>query len=654
MDSLAARLTASLDNKPENSGAVSQSATSLAGFWALIAVQFQNAFSDNALKWLVSFLVLETALTKQERDLWFVLVVPLLFAVPFLLFSIPGGYLADRYSKRTVAIGTKFFRTYRDGPGNVRLIRQSLRSRRSSALPRLHPRRNLRPHKVRTAPRTPSRIKTQLGKRHHRANHAPLRHIRRASGRLLGHPFSRPTGWSGVVFLTLTIIGLLISLRITRVPAADPTRRFDWNFPREFFVETHRLWRDNVLRVAVLANTFFWFLGSLLLLNIVLYATDILHVDDQHSSYLLAALSFGIGIGSFLAGYASAGKIEHGMILPGMIGIMAMSALLASPGLSFVTVAILLALLRHCGGFFVVPVNALIQHLPPPEEKGRTIAVANLLSFVGVALQPLAQYGMLRQGHPDPSRVFLFAAAMTLVMGIVLIAHDAAILALAPSTGRISAQALPYRSPFEQGLHPPQRRAVQSRLCMSTVATLPGAPSAHRGLSYWMERVLKELEHVRKDPAADPVHDLRVAIRRCRSVAAVFQEVDPDPAWRQMRRVPRKLFRRLGALRDSQVMDEWVKQLAASDDPLRAKLQAAFAANEPDLRQRALRAVEKFDGKSWSRLERKLRKRARLVPCSSLAAQCLAVERFEEAKELHTRAQRTDKPETVARTPYRP
>ena len=167
---------------------------------------------------------------------------------------------------------------------------------------------------------------------------------------------------------------------------------------------------------------------------------------------------------------------------------------------------------------------------------------------------------------------------------------------------------------------------------MSTVATLPGAPSAHRGLSYWMERVLKELEHVRKDPAADPVHDLRVAIRRCRSVAAVLQEVDPDPAWRQMRQVPRKLFRRLGALRDAQVMDEWVKQLAATDDPLRAKLHAAFAANEPDLRQRALRATEKFEEKSWSRLERKLRKRARFVPCSSLAAQCLAVERFEEAQ----------------------
>jgi hypothetical protein len=111
-----------------------------------------------------------------------------------------------------------------------------------------------------------------------------------------------------------------------------------------------------------------------------------------------------------------------------------------------------------------------------------------------------------------------------------------------------------------------------------------------------------------------------------------------------MRQVPKRLFCRLGALRDAQVLDEWVKQLAASEDPLRTKLHAAFAANEPDLRQRALRAAERFDEKSWSRLERKLRKRARVVPSSSLAAQCLAVERFEEARELHTRAQRTDKP----------
>jgi acyl-[acyl-carrier-protein]-phospholipid O-acyltransferase / long-chain-fatty-acid--[acyl-carrier-protein] ligase len=410
-----------LDNKPENSAAVPQSATSLVGFWALIAVQFQNAFSDNALKWLVSFLVLETALTKQERDLWFVLVVPLLFAVPFLLFSIPGGYLADKYSKRSVAIGTKFFELIVMGLATFALSANRFDLAGAALFLACTQGAIFGPTKYALLPELLPESKLSWGNGIIELTTLLSAIFAALAGGFLATHFRGRQVWSGIIFLTLTIIGLLISLRITRVPAADPTRRFDWNVPREFFVETHRLWRDNVLRVAVLANTFFWFLGSLLLLNIVLYATDILHVDDQHGSYLLATLSLGIGIGSFLAGYASAGKIEHGMILPGMIGIMAMSALLASPGLSFLIVAILLALLGTAGGFFVVPVNALIQRLPAPEEKGRTIAVANLLSFVGVALQPLAQFGMLRLGHPDPSRVFLFAAAMTLLMGIVLI-----------------------------------------------------------------------------------------------------------------------------------------------------------------------------------------------------------------------------------------
>ena len=94
-------------------------APKLTGFWALIATQFQGAFSDNTLKWLVSFLVLETAASKEERDLWFVLIVPLLFSVPFLLFSIPGGFLADKYSKRSVTIGTVAGQLAGDGAGYV-------------------------------------------------------------------------------------------------------------------------------------------------------------------------------------------------------------------------------------------------------------------------------------------------------------------------------------------------------------------------------------------------------------------------------------------------------------------------------------------------------------------------------------------------------
>src|SRR5258708_17309942 len=70
---------------------------------------------------------------------------------------------------------------------------------------------------------------------------------------------------------------------------------------------------------------------------------------------------------------------------------------------------------------------------------------------------------------------------------------------------------------------------------MATLTALPsGARPEHRGLSFWMDRVVKELEKVRSSREADAVHDLRVAIRRCRSVAAVMEEVDLDPAWPAM------------------------------------------------------------------------------------------------------------------------
>jgi CHAD domain-containing protein len=179
---------------------------------------------------------------------------------------------------------------------------------------------------------------------------------------------------------------------------------------------------------------------------------------------------------------------------------------------------------------------------------------------------------------------------------------------------------------------------------MATITPLSsGAQAEHRGLPFWMDRVLAELKSVRSSPDPDAVHDLRVAIRRCRSVAAVMEEVDPDPAWPAMRKLARKLFRTLGALRDAQVMNEWVKKLAPETDTVRTHLQAAFESGEPALRAAAVRAACKFDEKSWSRLERALRQRARLVPIGSLAAECLALERFERAKELHAKALRTEK-----------
>ena len=171
-----------------------------------------------------------------------------------------------------------------------------------------------------------------------------------------------------------------------------------------------------------------------------------------------------------------------------------------------------------------------------------------------------------------------------------------------------------------------------------------GSRPEYRSLSQSMNRVLEELGSLQSSPDSETVHDLRVAIRRCRSLAAAMEEIDPDPAWPEMRKVARKLFRGLGAVRDAQVMEEWIKKLGSENDPLRVHLLASLQTKEKQRSEDALRVAGKFNEKEWTSLERRLHQRVRLVPVGGLAAECLALERFEEAKELHNRALRTEKP----------
>jgi hypothetical protein len=81
------------------------------GFWSLIATQFQGAFSDNILRNLLLSIIVGMGLARNERET-FVSVVTVIFSVPFLLFSMPGGWLADRYSKRQITIRTKWMEVF--------------------------------------------------------------------------------------------------------------------------------------------------------------------------------------------------------------------------------------------------------------------------------------------------------------------------------------------------------------------------------------------------------------------------------------------------------------------------------------------------------------------------------------------------------------
>jgi len=392
------------------------------GFWALIATQFQGGFSDNALKWIISFLILGLGLSQLQRDRLFVLIVPELFSIPFILFSMMGGFLADRYSKRSVIIGTKCFEIGTALLVIAGLLQHSLVLQCAAGFLMASQAAVFAPSKYGILPEILAETRLSWGNGILELGTFLAIILGTIAAGVFTPAFKGREYLSGVVLLGLALSGLLFSLGISRVPAAKPEARFRWNPLGDLFAQIAEIRKDRVLSLAVTGNVYFWFLGALLIINVVLYGTDVLHVSEQASSGLLVASSLGIGFGSFLAGYLSGGKIEYGLIPLGAIGITIMTALLSRTGLSFNSVLAHLALLGFFAGFFAVPINALIQHRPAPDRKGGIIAAANLLSFVGIALQPIAQYAMIYIGHPNPARVFLITSLLTLGATIYVVA----------------------------------------------------------------------------------------------------------------------------------------------------------------------------------------------------------------------------------------
>jgi acyl-[acyl-carrier-protein]-phospholipid O-acyltransferase/long-chain-fatty-acid--[acyl-carrier-protein] ligase len=407
---------------PERSdGETPGPAPSLRGFWALIVTQFQGAFSDNSLKWLVTFMVMGLGLSVVERDR-LVTIVGAVFALPFIVFSMTGGFFANRFSKRTVTIGVKCFEIF-----VMLLVLAGLATNHlyltiscvflmgvHSAI--------FSPSKYGLLPELLPEKKLSWGNGVLELGTFLAIVGGTVAGGWLCKTFSTQPAWSGVILIALAVFGLTTSLGITRVPAADPARTFQLNFLADLWRQIGIIRRDRALWLALLGNTYFFAIAALIQLLIVVYTTDELHINNPTwSSYLQDATLIGIGLGSFAAGYLSGGKIEYGLIPLGSIGLTIFSALLGRHGLSFGVVALNLGLLALFAGFYIVPISALLQHRPAREEKGGVLAAASLLSWVGILLATGVFYLLKVTLNVSPPAIFLLIAGVTFASTIYIV-----------------------------------------------------------------------------------------------------------------------------------------------------------------------------------------------------------------------------------------
>jgi len=390
------------------------------GFWSLVTTQFQGAFNENGLKNLVVFIILGMAMQKPDRDR-LVLVVGTLFSVPFILFSMTGGFLADRYSKRAVTIWTKFFEMAVMVLAIAGLGWQNLHLEMAAVFLASTQAALFGPSKYGLLPELLPEPKLSWGNGVLELGTFLAVIAGGVSGAFLADVFQSRQGWSGLIFLGLSFVGLTFSLGITKVPAANPTKKFRANPIGDLWTQGRLIRNDRVLWLAVLGNTYFWFLGALLTANIVFYGEDVLHLTSTRTGILQAAVAIGIGLGSLAAGYLSSGKVEYGLIPLGSVGMTVFGVLLSARNLSFTHVLILLAALGFSAGFFAVPVNALIQHRPDEKDKGGVIAAANLLSFVGIGGAASVYYFFQHYAHFSPSSIFLSVSLVTVAATIYVL-----------------------------------------------------------------------------------------------------------------------------------------------------------------------------------------------------------------------------------------
>jgi len=384
------------------------------GFWALISTQFQGAFSDNILRNLLLSMIVGMNLAKTERET-FVSVVTFLFSVPFLILSMPGGWLADRFSKRQITIWTKVMEF-----GSMLLATAGLATHTLSlslvALTLVASQAALfGPSKYGLLPELLPEKRLSWGNGVIELGTFLAIIVGTVAGAWMGEHFAGREMYAGSVLLGLSIIGFATSLGINKVPAAAPQKRFRLNIAGDLWAQIGKMRQDRALFLALLGNTYFWFLGSLLFSTIVIYGPDVLHIGQTRTGYLNAMLAVGIGLGSMAAGWISENKIEYGLIPLGSIGMTCTGFALGIRPHGMLGSAALLGILGFWAGFFAVPVNALIQHKPAEQDKGGIIAAANLLSFVGIALSSGVYFVFTAWIHLDPRGVIVAASCITAI-----------------------------------------------------------------------------------------------------------------------------------------------------------------------------------------------------------------------------------------------
>lgn len=406
------------------------------GFLSLVATQFFGAMNDNLLKGVLMFMVID-GVWSGKLGAGGQGIVSVCFTIPFILLSGYAGQLADRHSKRVVTLWVKIVEIpiaivagigFYTGNLWVTLLALIALTCQSSffgpakygMIPELVDDEDLsRANGVINMMTNISVIVGTLLAGSVSDHYNPLPKDGQAVAQL-------GVLWLPAAALTaIAIAGLAVAAFMTPLKPGDKTLKYTLN-PLKTYIETIKDMSKSRLLMVMMAWGYFYLLAGIALLILPEY-TEVLSIDRAEASVLMGVMGVAIGVGCAVAGLISGRRIEPRLIPVGAIGLVVFFALLgfvppSLPDLGPMTrvalsnTALFILGAGFFAGFYIIPLQALLQKLSPDDERGRFLGTANAVSFTFLTIAALL-YWAIRPAFGDKPQHIFFVSSVLMALG---------------------------------------------------------------------------------------------------------------------------------------------------------------------------------------------------------------------------------------------
>lgn len=396
------------------------------GFMSLVATQFFGAMNDNVLKGILTFMVIDGAWAGQLGT-GGQGIVGICFTIPFILLSGYAGQLADRHSKRKVTWWVKIAEIpialiaaigFFTGNLWITLLALIALTCQSSFFG---------PAKYGMIPELveDSDLSRANGTINMMTNVAVI--VGTLVAGVVSDLYSPQAGADGLAWLPglalvlIAIGGLVSALYLTPLQPGDRDLKYNLN-PFSTYIDTVREMAKSRLLMVMMAWGYFYLLAGIALFIVPEY-TVVLGINRAEASVLMGVLGVAIGIGCAVAGLISGHHIEPRLIPIGAAGLIIFFVLLAAvpPSLpdmapmvrvAFSNVAFFILGAGFFAGFYIIPLQALLQKLSPDDERGRFLGTANAVSFAFLTIAALFYWAVRPSFGNEPQNIFYLSSLL--------------------------------------------------------------------------------------------------------------------------------------------------------------------------------------------------------------------------------------------------